>query len=428
MKWVHAADLHLDSRLHGLSAYQGAPVERVRGASRRALENLVELCIEERASLLLLAGDLYDGDWRDYATGLFFVKQMARLRDEGVSVVMIRGNHDAASQITKHLALPDNVRELSHRAPETAILETLGVAVHGQSFATRAVTENLADSYPARIEGLINVGLLHTSVNGREGHAPYAPCSVDGLREKGYDYWALGHVHAREVLCREPWIVFPGNLQGRHVREAGDKGATLVTCEGGAIRSATHRSLDVVRFARVFVDASAGQERYEHVDVDVLLERVEAAIRGALATSDGRTLALRVEVRGESAAHGALHRDLDAFVQNVRATAVSIGDDEVWIEKVLVETRPLGRIAREHAEEGHDVLSRLVAQIEALRHDEAALAACVEELAPLRAKLPIELREGPDALALHDPRFVREQLDAVESLLLAQLLAKDPAS
>src|SRR5262245_22532176 len=205
MKFVHAADLHLDSPLRGLVRYDGAPVERMRAATRHALVNLVDLCLAEDAAFLLLAGDLFDGDWRDYGTGLFFLSEMARLRPAGIHVYLVRGNHDAASHVTRYLKLPEHVHELSWRRPETLVLEDRGVAIHGQSFATRAVTEDLATHYPDAIRDLLNVGLLHTCADGREGHERYAPCSVETLRNKGYDYWALGHVHAREVLARDPW-------------------------------------------------------------------------------------------------------------------------------------------------------------------------------------------------------------------------------
>src|SRR6187402_966325 len=287
MKFVHAADLHLDSPLAGLSKYEGAPVEQIRGATRRALENLVKLCLSEQVELLLIAGDLYDGDWRDYSTGLFFAKQMAALRAGNVRVVWIRGNHDAASKLTAHLQLPSNVRELSHKMPESFLLEDLGIAVHGQSFETRDVSRDLSSRYPEPKADLFNIGLLHTALEGRVGHAPYAPCKLNALIDLGYDYFALGHVHTREVLSREPWIVFPGNLQGRHARETGAKGATLVTVDEQRVRSVEHRALDEVRWHVAEADVSS-----EH-SLDGVLERVREALGRAVVASEGRLSAIR---------------------------------------------------------------------------------------------------------------------------------------
>src|SRR5262245_28090371 len=186
MKFLHAADLHLDSPLRGLDRYEGVPVDRFRGATRAALSNLCDLCLAEPVDFVLLAGDLYDGNWKDFRTGLFFVSQMTRLRDAGIPVLVVRGNHDAESALTRSLRLPANVVVLSSRAPETdaTTLERLGVVVHGQGYASRAVTHDLARSYPEAVPGLFNIGMLHTSVDGREGHASYAPCSVETLRSK----------------------------------------------------------------------------------------------------------------------------------------------------------------------------------------------------------------------------------------------------
>ena len=191
-KFIHAADIHLDSPLIGLQQYPGAPVEEIRGATRQALQALVELAMSEAVALVLIAGDLYDGNWKDYNTGLFFTAQMSRLREAGIQICLISGNHDAASHMTKDLRLPDNVFRPSHNAPESLILEDLGVVVHGQGFYKKAVTENLAVQFPLPRPGLFNIGLLHTSANGRPGHEPYAPCTLEDLLSKGYDYWAPG--------------------------------------------------------------------------------------------------------------------------------------------------------------------------------------------------------------------------------------------
>ncbi|MBX3197158.1 MAG: DNA repair exonuclease [Labilithrix sp.] len=414
MKIVHAADLHIDSPLRGLDRYEGAPASRLRGATRRALENLVALCIDERADVLLLAGDVFDGSWKDYSTGLFFAAEMARLREANVPVVIVRGNHDAASSVVKALRLPENVRELSSRKPETYELPGVGIAVHGQSFSQRVTSEDLAARYPDRVPGVFNVGLLHTSIDGREGHEPYAPTSVETMRSKGYDYWALGHVHAREIVSTEPYIVYPGNLQGRHARETGPKGASVVTVEGNVVESVEHRALDVVRWEIVTVDAAPATDALEVVDL------ARAALEARVGEVDGRVLAARVVVVGSTRANGAVRRDLDRFTSELRAAATDGLGEAAWLEKVIVRTRAtidLERIREEASAVGH--LARRLASI---KDDPKELADLAGVLADLERKLPAELREGEGALRLTDPATVRAMLDDVEQLLVPRLL------
>ena len=284
--FIHAADIHLDSPLTGLEQYEGAPVEKIRSATRDAFKNLVQTAIEKRVAFIIIAGDLYDGNWKDYNTGLFFVSQMVRLQKENIRVFLIRGNHDAASLITKELKLPENVKELSIHEAETVLLDDLGVAIHGQGFASRSVEENLVKNYPRKKDGYLNIGILHTSATGREGHENYAPCSIDDMKEKGYDYWALGHIHLRELLHeKEPVILFSGNIQGRHIRETGDKGCTLVEVKDGAIDSFIHLSLDVLRWELCEIDAS------EIDSIDELMVNIQESLENRLQEADGRFLA-----------------------------------------------------------------------------------------------------------------------------------------
>ena len=418
MKFVHAADLHLDSPLSGLSKYEGAPVEQIRGATRRALENLVQLCLSERAQLLVIAGDLYDGDWRDYSTGLFFNKQMSVLRAGGVQVVWIRGNHDAASKLTAHLALPDNVRELSHKKPESFLLEDLGVAVHGQGFETRDVTRDLSERYPEPKRDLFNIGLLHTALEGRAGHAPYAPCRLSALVDRGYDYFALGHVHRREVLSDKPWIVFPGNLQGRHARETGPKGATLVSVEGQHVRAVEHRALDEVRWHVANVDISA------ETSLDGVLERARQQLTAAVATSDGRLCAIRVRLEGASAAHPLLATAAERVTEEMRALASDLAG-EAWLEKVELATRPLAE--RAQLREREDAIGEMLRGLGALANDDLALAELALELAELKRKLPAELREGPEAIDLDSPEALRALLRSIEETLVPTLAGSEDA-
>lgn len=410
MKIVHAADLHLDSPLRGLERYEGAPVERIRGATRRALENLVDLCLTEAADLLLIAGDLYDGNWKDYATGLFFSKQMSRLRHADIPVVLVRGNHDAASQITKNLQLPENVIELATRKPQTHVLEAIGVAVHGQGFATRAVIDDLAQRYPEPIRDLFNVGLLHTCVDGRPGHDTYAPCALSTLIAKGYDYWALGHVHQREVLSRDPWVVFPGNLQGRHAQETGPKGASLVSVHDGRVVDVVHRPLDVVRWLVCEIDVSSAASPDDIIDL--VRERFEALV----ADAEGRTLAVRVVLGGSTSAHDAFAVERERWEQELRGVANDTAGDGLWIEQLRCFTQPL--LDRAALLQRDDAIGHVARALRALVDDPGAGEALVNEFAELRVRLP------PDARADVGPDAVREALADIERTLMPRLLAE----
>ena len=414
MRFIHASDLHLDSPLRGLSRYEGAPVDEVRGASRRAFENLIAAALRERVDLVVIGGDLYDGDWPDHNTGLFFVKGVTQLAEEGIPVAIVRGNHDAASKLTKSLRLPRNVYLLADAKPETVVLDSIGVAVHGQSFFTPAVLNDLASAYPASIAGYFNIGLLHTSLNGRPGHDNYAPTTLSVLQGKGYDYWALGHVHAAEIVSREPWVVYPGNTQGRHIRESGAKGCSLISVENGVVAGQQAIALDVMRWETLPLDISALP------DLDALLDAATAAIRGWIAHAEGRALAIRVRIGGSGPLHRLLATQPETVAQQLRGAAIEASNAQVWIEKIELATRP--RLDLDRIAERDDPVGLLVRELRGLAADDAARESLVEEaIRDLPQKLPVELREGPHALLLDSPDALAELLGEVEADLMARL-------
>ena len=415
MKFLHAADIHLDSPLRGLDRYEGAPVDEIRNATRRALENLVALAIEEEVNFVILAGDLFDGDWPDFNTGLFFVRQMARLAERNIAVYAVRGNHDAESKITRKLPWPHNVHFFSSRKPESLVVEGCDAVLHGQSFAGRDVKEDLAAAYPSAAPGKINIGVLHTSLDGREGHAGYAPTKLDVLRSRGYDYWALGHVHKREVVHRDPLVVFPGNLQGRHIKETGDKGCQLVTLESGRLR-AEHRPLDVFRWASVTVDIEGA------TSLDDVLVSSAAQFDKALAEADGRPVAVRVSLVGRGPAHQLLAAKPETVRNQLRATAIERGREAIWVEGIEIATGAI--VDLQALKERNDPVGELLSQFDAAKAgDNGLLSALEAELQGLKQKLPAELVEAEDGVRLTDATYLSRILGEAESQLATRLTA-----
>ena len=384
-RFLHAADIHLDSPLKGLQGYPGADAERYRTATRGAFDRLVETAFDERVDFLVVAGDLYDGDWRDFATGLYFVSRMARLADAGIPVYLLHGNHDAESVITRRLELPSNVHVFDAATASTFHLPDLGVALHGLSYAERAVVKNLVPAYPPPAPGTFNIGVLHTALEGMGGHARYAPCSLSELIVKGYDYWALGHVHQRQVLHERPYVVFPGNLQGRHIRETGSKGACLVTVREREVADIEPVALDIVRWSRVQVPVEDARS-LAHVN-----ERVRAAIESAVAAeADGRLLVMRLVLEGRTDLHARLANSNEVLLAEAQASSLAHGEGIAWVEKVEVVTRPESTTSTAASVAP---LSQILAEAST---DQDLLSRLEADLGELSRRVPHALRDGAD--------------------------------
>jgi len=418
-KFVHAADIHLDSPLHKLDDYEGAPVEELRHATRRALENMVDLAIAEDVTFVLIAGDLYDGEWKDYNTGLYFISQMSKLREAHIPVYIVAGNHDAQSKITKTLRLPEGVRLFTDEKPETFILDNVGVALHGQSFRSPAIKKNLAAKYPSALSGHFNIGVLHTCATGREGHEPYAPCSIGDLQSKGYDYWALGHVHQREVVLEDPLAVFPGNIQGRHVKETGPKGCMLVSIDDRGRAAADFRPLDVIRWFRLLLDVSGKDTAYDVIDATI------ASLQEILEQNDSMPIVARVEVTGACPAHDELVSDPERWTNEIRSAAVDAGGGAIWIEKVKLRTEPPQDM--KSLERAGGPVAEMLRYLDEVQADPSRLRELAGVLDELDKKLPREVREGDEGLLLDDEQWLAGILGQVRPMLIRRLLSKGEA-
>lgn len=336
IKILHTADVHLDSPLKSLALRNESLREAVEAATRAAFVKIIDVALSEHVTALLIAGDLFDGKERSARTASFLAGQLDRLKAEDIRVFYIKGNHDAENPITGVLDMPDNVHVFDARGGKVQLSEEIWI--HGVSFADRHAPESLLPRFSPPVEGALNIAMLHSSLAGAAGHDTYAPCSVADLAGMGFDYWALGHIHKRQVHSQSPWIVMPGIPQGRDIGEAGPKSASLLTIEGGKI-AVEEVPTSVVEFTQTSLNIT-------EADSD---DALRGLIRGHMTTIRGQvaasTAVLRLIWTGQPTRYWQILRDQDVWQQQIAEIAQSVGD--LWIDKLIFEfTAP---DAREHA-------------------------------------------------------------------------------
>lgn len=386
MKILHTADIHLDSPLKSLALRDEALQARVQAATRTALTRIVDAALEHEVAALLVSGDLYDGAERSAKTAAFLSVQMTRLQNADIPVFYIKGNHDAENPITGEVDLPSNVHIFGARAGKVQIGDH-PVWVHGVSFSGKHAPESLLPKFAAPVPDAVNIAMLHTSLAGAAGHDPYAPCSLPELGQMGFDYWALGHVHKRQVHSERPWVVMPGIPQGRDIGEAGPQSATLIHIEDQTLTVETVPT-SVVEFDAVTVDCTSC-----HSDDDLrsTLRHTLVHVAGSLSSD---TAILRVTLTGATPRHWQFRRDADAWTQTIQDIALETGT--LWVEKVSMAITPENQ-APDTSATGE--LAALMAQIAQENGFAATLQAEVDSMLN---DLPPALRPAfaPDAEAV----------------------------
>ncbi len=382
-KFIHTADIHLDSPLLSLALRDPDAAELVANATRQSFEAIIDLCLTEKVDALLIAGDLYDGGHHSMKTAGFLTNQLHRLDRAGIAVFIIRGNHDAISKITRQLQLPDNVHVFGPRH-ETVKLDEKNIAIHGVSFAKPDSPESLLPGFAAPVANAVNIGMLHTSLSGAVGHDDYAPCSLADLKAQGYDYWALGHIHRRDVHAEAPnFVVMPGIPQGRHINEAGAKSITLVRVDDNGSLSIEERFTSLAQFEKIEINiggledwaamVAAGENALISMHQNV---RVEAVIA-------------RIRFVGESGMAAQLRRDQDLMLEEMRAVGQRIG--AIMIESIGCDVdAPLLEMKSAALDPVNELRAILAGdgKINTAAEDQIR-----ESLKALQQKLPPELRD-----------------------------------
>ena len=385
--FVHAADLHLDTPFEGVAKAAPEVGDALREASLEAWDELVRVTLEAGAAFLVLAGDIYDGAERGVRAQLRFRRGLERLSEHGVRAFIVHGNHDPLGGWSAVDQWPEGVHTFGANAVEAVPVEIDGrpaATVHGLSYGRRETSENLALRFKRGEGEGLHVGLLHANVGSNPEHAPYAPCSLADLRAAQLDYWALGHIHRRREVSRDPWVMYPGDTQGRSPKpaESGAKGALVVEVGGSTVREARFVATDTVRFAQSELDI-AGLD--DVVALRAALLEAADTLRGE---HEGRGLLVRVRLQGRGPVHGLLRapRAVADLVEELRdewggATPF------LWIESLRDETR--SPLDHDEIRKRGDFSAELLALAEGLREDgerrEALLSGLYEPLGRGRA-------------------------------------------
>jgi exonuclease SbcD len=388
-RFLHTADIHLDSPLRSLALRDPALAGLVGLATRQGFSRIVDLALSEAVDALLIAGDLYDGEQTSMKTARFIAEEFQRLDAAGIRVFLIRGNHDAMARISRELTFPPNVKLFGGRAEAISIERAPGdvpIVIHGLSFQERHAPESLLPKFRPPVADAVNIGMLHTSLAGAAGHDLYAPCSLADLQGANMHYWALGHVHQRAVYPASPGsggalVVMPGMPQGRDINEAGAKSATLVTVGNDRRITIEERLTSIAEFARISVDLAGIAEWPEALGV--LAGAMKAARQGAASEH----LLLRVKITGATPLAFRLRRDADLLAAELAFRGEGLGN--CWIEKIELECetmRAQEEITGDPVAELHALVSGEILGSEAYR------AAARELVEGLHGDLPPEIR------------------------------------
>jgi exonuclease SbcD len=400
-RFVHTADVHLDSPLATLALRDPELADLIGGATRTAFVAVIDLCLSEQVDALLIAGDLYDGEQTSMKTARFLADQLRRLHEAGVATFVIRGNHDAESRITRELTLPDSVKVFVGRAEAISLTRGgLEIALHGVSFAQKHAPESLLPKFRPPAPGTVNIGMLHTSLGGAPAHGLYAPCGLADLHGAGFDYWALGHIHQRFEERGRAAIVMPGNPQGRDINEAGPKSATLVAISDDRKIVIEQRLTSVAQFERLRVDLAGVEDRRE------ALARIEKGLLAARAAAPSEHLVARLALVGATPLAWRLRSDADMLAEESRALGAAIG--KTWIDKIELDfITPRGNDSAPSSDPVAELRSLMETEVAQSKVFQDALSDIAEEL---RRNLPHSAR---DDLLGRDPGELAKILRAL---------------
>lgn len=412
-RFVHTADIHLDSPLRSLALRNPALAALIGDSTRQALVAIIDLCLDQKVDALVIAGDLYDGDQTSMKTARFLATQLGRLHEAGIATFKIRGNHDALSKVTQELILPPTVKVFGGRG-ETVEIAGKGVAVHGISFARPQAPESLVPKFRPPVADAVNIAMMHTSLAGAPGHDVYAPCALSDLHGSGFDYWALGHVHARTQHAGPRTVVMPGMPQGRDINEAGPKSVSLVTIGDDRRITVTEWPTSIAQFERIPVDLGGIAGWREAVDA------IEQAVGRMRDRTEAPHLVGRLLLTGRTPLAWRMRRDRDLLLAEIEQRLEAGG--RTWIDRIELAVAAPGPVEDAGSADPVRELGDLMRSDAMRRH---AVREAVRDLVrELRDDLPGDARGFSGATEAEFEAYVETLLGEAGEDVLARLAAE----
>ncbi len=416
-RFIHTADLHLDSPFKGISEINEEISSELTEATFKAFNKIIDFGIEKQIDFLLIAGDIYDGTDRSLRAQLRFRDGLKRLSDAGIKAYIVHGNHDPLDGWSASLDWPKNVHIFKEKSVEKVSVEKDGeeiAQIYGISFHNREIKTNLTNKYPNISQSkktLFSIGMLHCNVGTNTGHEPYAPCTLQDLITQNFDYWALGHVHKKAILNEDnPLVIYPGNHQGLHPKESGARGCFLVNVDENGEPTAEFIAVDSIRWFAEELSIDTLHTEQE------LISKIHDYVEKIRKEAKERPSICRIILTGRGALHSSIARKgvLDDILKDIRENEE--GEKQfVWIESIGDNTNP--EIDRKSLLERKDFIGDLVKLFEEFSHDENKIAELKEFLEPLFTS-----PSGRKLLESIDDEHFRYLIKRTEALCLDQLM------
>ncbi len=373
VRFIHTADLHLDAPFSGIAQWDEELADHLRKATFRSFDRIMRTAVDREVDLVLISGDVFDGETASLAAQVHFVQGLEMLAEHGIAVYVICGNHDPFPSWLSDLRFPSNVQFFPDDGVSSFRWERPGkpaVDIYGVSYRNAELRENLAHYFERGSDPApLSFAMLHGTVGSPGPHRQYAPFGIGDVLHKGFDYWALGHIHKRSVIReRDPAIVYPGNIQGRHPNETGPKGCYLVELGPDRPPELSFITTHEVRYETLRVDLEDVADPVE------MTENAKALLEG-LRDHDRERMIVRLSLEGRTPLHARLSAEKQ--MEDLRSSLQQHFKGLVRLVKIIDHSKPA--IDEAQLRQRNDLVGELWRAMEELEGDEEKLRGLIEE-------------------------------------------------